>query len=124
MTRYAVIENSVVTNVIVGLATTAPKAGAGATVVGLSSTSLVGIGASYIDGEFIIPPVVIVDSRSTDEKWSDFREIRNRKLSKTDWRASSDLVLSDEWKNYRKALRDLPASTSDPANPTWPTPPS
>ena len=29
-----------------------------------------------------------------------------------------------EWVTYRKSLRDLPANTSDPANPTWPTKPS
>ena len=27
------------------------------------------------------------------------------------------------WSNYRQALRDLPANTDDPANPTWPTKP-
>ena len=27
------------------------------------------------------------------------------------------------WATYRQALRDLPANTSDPANPTWPTKP-
>ena len=39
---------------------------------------------------------------------------RNKRLALTDWRASSDLTLSDAWKTYRQALRDLPAS----ANPT------
>jgi hypothetical protein len=27
------------------------------------------------------------------------------------------------WVTYRTALRNLPAATSDPANPTWPTAP-
>ena len=40
------------------------------------------------------------------------RDERNRLLTLTDWRASSDLTLSDAWKNYRQALRDLPASAS------------
>ena len=31
--------------------------------------------------------------------------------------------ISDAWKTYRQALRDLPANTSDPINPTWPTKP-
>ena len=37
---------------------------------------------------------------------------RNKKIAETDWRASSDLTLSDDWKTYRQALRDLPASAS------------
>ena len=58
---------------------------------------------------------------------------RDRLLIATDWRASSDLTLSDAWKNYRQALRDLPASASptltsnynlDKSSVTWPTIPS
>ena len=58
---------------------------------------------------------------------------RNAKLSACDWRASSDLTLSDSWKTYRQALRDLPASASptldsygdlDMTSVTWPTEPS
>ena len=37
---------------------------------------------------------------------------RDRLLTACDWRASSDLTLSDDWKTYRQALRDLPASAS------------
>ena len=37
---------------------------------------------------------------------------RNKRLAACDWRASSDLTLSDDWKTYRQALRDLPASAS------------
>ena len=58
---------------------------------------------------------------------------RDRLLSTTDWRASSDLTLSDAWKTYRQSLRDLPASASpsldsngnlDLTSVTWPTEPS
>ena len=52
------------------------------------------------------------------------RRHRNRLLAETDWMANSDVTMSDAWKTYRQALRDLPANTSDPANPTWPTKPS
>lgn len=48
---------------------------------------------------------------------------RNRLLAETDYLANSDVTMSDEMKTYRQALRDLPANTSDPANPTWPTKP-
>ena len=37
---------------------------------------------------------------------------RNARLSACDWRACSDVTLSDAWKTYRQALRDLPASAS------------
>lgn len=58
---------------------------------------------------------------------------RNSRIAETDWRASSDLTLSDAWKTYRQALRDLPASASpsldsnyelDLTSVTWPTEPS
>ena len=37
---------------------------------------------------------------------------RNARLLACDWRACSDVTLSDAWKTYRQALRDLPASAS------------
>ena len=58
---------------------------------------------------------------------------RDVRIAKTDWRASSDITLSDAWKTYRQALRDLPASASpkldsnyelDLTSVTWPTEPS
>ena len=36
----------------------------------------------------------------------DFRKERNFKLAQTDWTASSDLVMSNEMKEYRQKLRD------------------
>lgn len=56
-------------------------------------------------------------------KWVNIRLQRDAKLRVTDWRASSDLTLSDAWKTYRQALRDVPTQ-SDPDNITWPTEPS
>ena len=49
---------------------------------------------------------------------------RNKKLAKSDWMANSDVTMTDAWKTYRQALRDLRANTADPKNPTWPTEPS
>ena len=37
------------------------------------------------------------------------REERDRRLQATDWRASSDLTISGDWKAHRQDLRDLPA---------------
>ena len=55
--------------------------------------------------------------------WVDLREKRNEELQKTDYFAMQDVVMSDEMRAYRQALRDLPANTEDPANPLWPTKP-
>ena len=44
------------------------------------------------------------------------REERDKRIAKTDWRASSDLTLTDAWKTYRQALRDLPASATPKLN--------
>lgn len=44
------------------------------------------------------------------------RRDRTEKLQFSDWRACSDVTMSNEWKAYRQALRDLPANTSDPKN--------
>ena len=58
---------------------------------------------------------------------------RDKRIAKTDWRASSDVTLADAWKTYRQALRDLPASATpkldssydlDLTSVTWPTEPS
>ena len=59
----------------------------------------------------------------TNQQWVNVRSERDFKLQETDWRASSDLTLSDDWKTYRQALRDVPTQ-SDPFNITWPTEPS
>ena len=40
------------------------------------------------------------------------RKERDKLLAACDWRASSDLTLTDAWRTYRQALRDLPASSS------------
>ena len=58
---------------------------------------------------------------------------RNKKIAETDWRMLPDHTPSDDWINYRQALRDLPASASpkldseyelDLTSITWPTEPS
>ena len=57
---------------------------------------------------------------------------RDARISKTDWRASSDLTLTDAWKTYRQALRDITTQTPklgsdyklDLTSVTWPTEPS
>ena len=59
----------------------------------------------------------------TENAWNDLRTKRTQLLTETDYLALSDATLSADMRTYRQALRDLPANTSDPANPTWPTKP-
>ena len=57
---------------------------------------------------------------------------RDAKLAETDWMGNSDVTMTDAWKTYRQALRDLPAAADpkllngmlDPSSVTWPTKPS
>jgi len=56
---------------------------------------------------------------------------RNRLLQETDWMANSDVVMTDAWKTYRQALRDLPTTATPEINEygeliniTWPEKPN
>jgi hypothetical protein len=40
------------------------------------------------------------------------REQRNQLLQQSDWMANSDVTMSEEWRVYRQALRDLPANST------------
>ena len=65
--------------------------------------------------------------RAATRRWEWLRKERDRKLLNTDWRATSDLTLSDDWKTYRQELRDLPSKYNDTTvqgTITWPTEPS
>ena len=42
------------------------------------------------------------------------RAERNRRLAETDWMANSDVTMSDAWKTYRQALRDITTHSNWP----------
>ena len=60
--------------------------------------------------------------------FKELRQERNQRLTDVDWIFSEDYAIDDasyqQWLAYRKALRDLPAVTEDPANPVWPEKPA
>ncbi|MEO2177199.1 MAG: phage tail assembly chaperone [bacterium] len=56
-------------------------------------------------------------------EWEMVRNKRNHLLAVSDWRGMSDLTMSDAWKTYRQALRDV-GGQADPSNITWPEEPS
>ena len=57
----------------------------------------------------------------------ELRTERNKRLAECDWvvirATSTDTPVPEEWKVYMQALRDLPSTTEDPANPVWPVRP-
>ena len=79
-----------------------------------------------------------VTELQNEEPMNLLRQERTRILSESDWMANSDVTMSDEWKTYRQALRDLPKThpvnygdpkldsngNLDMSSITWPTPPS
>jgi len=100
-------------------------------------TTVIGIGSTYFSGSdcnvhagwkyttesgFFNP-----NKRTQAEHLKNLRESRDLLLNQSDWTRMDDNQLSSdkkaEWATYRQTLRDLPANTADPSNPTWPTKP-
>ena len=94
-------------------------------------------GIEWLDSVHTKPTEIEVNNKIAEldaaEAMRLLRLERNSRIAETDWRASSDLTLSDAWKTYRQALRDLPASASpsldssyelDLTSVNWPTEPS
>ena len=76
-----------------------------------------------------------VTELQNEEPMNLLRQERTKILAQSDWMANSDVTISDEWKTYRQALRDLPSKSGispklnsnddlDMSSVTWPTSPS
>ena len=68
----------------------------------------------------------IIDQVMIDFTWDYLRSLRDAELAATDWRAVKDRTMSQAWKDYRQALRDLPQDFPESANDAadnWPEPP-
>ena len=71
---------------------------------------------------------------SVDNAKNALRETRNLMMTESDWMGNSDVTITDAWKTYRQALRDIPATITDDAvrqamsddwnHSSWPTKPS
>ena len=103
----------------------------------LAYPEIVELHSAETEGEFICYDadhnLVVIDNdrvagvysnAQSNSEWWQLRNKRNGLIEKSDWMANSDITMTDEWTTYRQSLRDLPANTTDPADPTWPTPPS
>ena len=93
-------------------------------------------GLEWMDSSQTQPTETEVNSKISEldnaEPMRLLRIERDARIVKTDWRASSDLTLTDAWKTYRQALRDITTQTPkldsnyelDLTSVTWPTEPS
>ena len=76
------------------------------------------------DGSYEKPPKELFEERFKqnfrNEGFRILREKRNKLLNESDWTDQHDI---EDWVAYRQALRDLPATTEDPEQITWPEPP-
>ena len=93
-------------------------------------------GLNWLDSSHAKPTETEINSKISEldnaEAMRLLRIERDTRITKTDWRASSDLTLSDAWKTYRQALRDITTQTPklnseyelDLTSVTWPTEPS
>ena len=67
----------------------------------------------------------VIEQGKDDVSWEQVRAARDQALKNSDWTAVKDRTMSQAWKDYRSALRDLPqvhAEANDAAD-AWPTPP-
>ena len=69
-----------------------------------------------------------IEELNAEKPWIALRKERNKLLTQTDKYATIDFPHGSEaakqaWLDYRQALRDLPANTTDVENPTWPIAP-
>jgi len=67
----------------------------------------------------------LVEETFRDVTWEQVRSERNRALEDSDWRAIKDRTMSQAWKDYRQALRDLPQDhdEANDAADNWPEAP-
>ena len=56
---------------------------------------------------------VLLEETFEEVDWDEVRRERNQALANSDWRAVKDRTMSQAWKDYRTALRDLPQNHSE-----------
>ena len=96
---------------------------------------------AYEDGEPVKEGLVPITDEERDTLWAQsqerdkqaymatlvtpetVRQHRDAQLALTDWMANSDVVMSEEMRAYRQALRDVTDQTGFPENVIWPTKP-
>ena len=67
----------------------------------------------------------VIEQGKDDVSWEQVRAARDQALKNSAWTAVKDRAMSQAWKDYRSALRDLPqvhAEANDAAD-AWPEAP-
>ena len=81
-----------------------------------------------VDGSHFTGDDDAKDARLLAEEWKRIRAERDRLIAETDWMMLSDTgTVSTAWKNYRKALREIPQSQDSVkkfSDIDWPVKPS
>ena len=81
----------------------------------------------YVQSHFV-PDDSARDARILAKEWTRIRRERDKRIAETDWMMLSDTgTVSAAWKNYRKALREIPQSQDSVkkyADIDWPDKPS
>ena len=73
--------------------------------------------------EIVEQGLIVADYAAPPATWDSVRGERNQLLKDTDWQAGTDVTMSDAQTAYRKKLRDLPATNSDPTKIVFPDAP-
>ena len=137
MSKYAIVEDNKVTNLIEwdgNTSTWTPPTGSTMVAIGVTDYG-VDIGQDYDGTKIVVLPEP--DLRTTSESYNLLRMKRDQKLAASDWSQFPDSPLDStkkaEWATYRQALRDLPANVTDDnvkdiaykaSHSSWPTRPS
>jgi len=115
MSKYAIIENGVVANVVVADS----ALGANWVEAGENCEK----GGTYSDGVFTRKERPV-----TPITWDDIRQKRNMLLRASDWTQMADSPLSDAdkavWQTYRQALRDITETYTSLDDVVWPEEPN
>tara|TARA_R110000787_G_scaffold55522_1_gene128239 strand:+ start:603 stop:974 length:372 start_codon:yes stop_codon:yes gene_type:complete len=61
----------------------------------------------WINNPYKMPTEKEVNDKIAEMDLNELRQVRNAKLSETDYMGNSDVTMSDAWKTYRQELRDI-----------------
>jgi hypothetical protein len=118
---YAIVENEVVVNMTAAEPSHA-KNYPNWVDVETSTVAGVGMGWSYINGEFVAPV------EDLDLAWAEVRKERDQLLTNCDWvvlkAKECGTNIPTSWKTYRQELRDITTTFSSPEEVVFPEPPT
>ena len=82
--------------------------------------------AKWDGAKWVVENIPVVEPDPEPKPLSEAETVRAKRdalLAASDSMALADRI-TDEWRVYRQALRDIPAQSGFPTNVTWPTEPS